>query len=100
MRIRIKDAELYVGMSARWPWTKIELSRSYHHYSGYRAMTFVWGKFIISLDYTRYTRELTLCGYCNEPVSRVGEDALDWCESCQCVEGNTYSELEYVYEQK
>jgi len=100
MRIRIKDAELYMTLRAKCPYPYFEFRRQYSRYSGYRSTTLILGKLVIIMDWTCYTRTIQLCGYCDEPISRIGEDALDWCESCQCVEGNTYSELEYIYESK
>lgn len=31
----------------------------------------------------------TACYYCREPIQRVGEDLLNWCESCCLIEGET-----------
>lgn len=32
---------------------------------------------------------VTVCAACGEEIRRVGEDALDWCEGCQSIEGDT-----------
>lgn len=31
----------------------------------------------------------TACAYCHEEIRRIGEDALDYCENCGVVEGQT-----------
>lgn len=43
---------------------------------------------------------MLICGHCGEEIRRVGEDALDWCESCQCLEGPTERITEDEYERR
>lgn len=48
----------------------------------------VWGK--LSVIYGQpHLMPITVCAHCNEEIQSVGEDYLDWCESCQAVEGDT-----------
>jgi hypothetical protein len=48
----------------------------------------VWGK--LSLVYGQpHLEPITVCADCYEPIQRVGEDYLDYCEGCQQVEGDT-----------
>lgn len=39
-----------------------------------------------------------VCAECKEEIQRVGPDALDYCESCQSVEGKTIEITESEYE--
>lgn len=39
-----------------------------------------------------------VCAECNEEIKRVGEDLLDWCESCQSLEGKTKTLTQDEYE--
>lgn len=32
---------------------------------------------------------VTVCAHCSEAIERVGADALDYCENCQLIEGET-----------
>jgi hypothetical protein len=75
--------------SAKAPWKRfrvydIQESRFGPSYGKH----LVWGR--LSLVFGQpHLLPITVCGHCYEAIERVGEDALDWCESCQSIEGPT-----------
>jgi hypothetical protein len=41
-----------------------------------------------------------VCAHCSEEIQRLPPDALDWCESCQQIEGDTETISESEFEKR
>lgn len=91
---------LEVRTSARRPWSHFKIhpmrkngSRFGHVY----ARHLVWGKLSIIFGQPHLI-PVTVCAYCHEEIQRVGEDSLDYCESCHSIEGDTFEMTTEEYE--
>lgn len=84
------DYELEFSTNARWGWNHFKI----HRYDTYNHI--VWGKISIIWGQPDLMEEYT-CDYCLEPAQMIGEDGIDYCESCGIIEGHasqrTYKEL-------
>lgn len=80
-------------LSSRHKWSHVRLhKRPYYSH-------FVWGP--ISVIYGQpHLEPVTVCADCYEQIERVGAygDSLNWCESCQQVEGDTLEMTMEEYE--
>jgi hypothetical protein len=80
--MKVMNHVIELNFRSLQPWSRMRLHRRpyYHH--------FVWGK--ISFIYGQpHLEPVTVCAECNGDIIRVGADLLDYCESCQQVEGDT-----------
>jgi hypothetical protein len=78
---------------ARWPFTHFRV----HKHSLYSHI--VWGKLSLIVGQP-HLMPMTVCSHCFEEIARVGEDALDWCEGCQQLEGDTEEVTTEEYERR
>jgi hypothetical protein len=85
--MKILNHIVEANLSSRHPWTHFKIHKSprfgppmYRH--------LVWGKLSVIFGQP-HLMPITVCAHCNEEIRLVGEDSLDWCESCQSLEGDT-----------
>lgn len=79
------------SLSSKHKWTHFRV----HKYEYYKHL--VWGPVSIVFGQP-HLMPMTVCAHCYEEIVRVGEDYLDYCESCNQIEGDTLEITTEEYE--